>query len=67
MVAVLEAQQACQKFSELEFYNSRLMSIGISNYNKKYELTVFLFKNIRTDNLPQEFEGFKVNYTYHGC
>ena len=66
MVAAFDAHQACKKFSELEFFNSHLMSVGVTNNKLEYELIVYLFRKIRTDNLPREFEGFKVNYTFQG-
>lgn len=66
MVDVLDVHQACKKFAELEFFNSHFMSVGAYDTPNKKELMVYLFKKIRTDNLPQQFEGFKVIYTYHG-
>lgn len=66
MVVVIDIQQACKKFAELEFFNSHFMSVGVYDTPNKKEIFVYLFKKVRTDNLPQEFEGFKVNYSYHG-
>ena len=55
MVSLIDAERASKNFIEQEFYNQSFMSVGITN-NKDYELTVYLFKKIRTDNLPQSFE-----------
>lgn len=72
MISLREAEQASKKFAEQDFYNQNFMSVGISNSvgmseNKGYELTVYIFKKIRTDNLPQAFEGLRVNYKFHGA
>ena len=62
MTTLAQATEAAAKFANEEFYNGNLMSVGIGGNNNKYELIVYLFKNIRTDNFPQEFEGLKVSY-----
>lgn len=66
MTPTLTIHQACKNFVELEFFNPHFMSAGVQDTPNKKEIIVYLFKKIRTDNLPQEFEGYRVNYTYHG-
>lgn len=66
MIPTLNIQQASKNFAELEFFNSHFMSIGVQDTPNKKEITVYLFKKIRTDNLPQEYEGYRVTYSYQG-
>lgn len=65
MISLRDAEQASKKFTEQEFYNSHYMSVGIAQ-KKDYELIVYLFKKIRTENLPVTFEGLKVIYEFSG-
>jgi hypothetical protein len=66
MITVLQAEAAAKKFANEEFYNRNLMSVGIGGKDNQYELIVHLFKKIRTDNLPQEYDGLKVSYKFVG-
>ena len=61
---MIEAEELSKRFTEQEFYNSHYMAVGVTP-NRPYELVVYLYKKIRTDNLPQAFEGLKVSYKFH--
>lgn len=61
MKSLKEVEQIKNRFAEQEFFNSNFMSVGLS---KDYDLIVYLRKRIRTDNLPQIFEGLKVIYNF---
>lgn len=54
-----EAAQASKQLIEQDFFNQSFMSVGVGKNN---ELIVYLFKKIRTDNLPRDFQGFEIVY-----
>jgi hypothetical protein len=63
MATMKEAEQIAKRFADQEFFNTNYMSVEII---KTSELLIHLLKDIRTDNLPNLFEGLKVAYKYTG-